>query len=561
MPAKSLDTIKKVTRELSDEMLLQQLHGSDSTTYRPVPHIDGQPRTTWRIRLELGYDSSRCIALDINDEVVLGRSGDGPDFIALFDDASADHLGVSRRHALLRPTDNKLYILDLNSTNGTRLNGHSIGVNIPYSLSDSDLVTLGKLDLVVKIVEKPRSDPHLLEENDDQAEVLMRVAYAITSQLDRPGVLKQALELTLGLTEASEASIWLVDEQTGELFLECGMGIDDDQIKRLPMTDTLPGRVITTGKPLRANRELDGQRIKVKTGYLVEAVIYVPLTLGGVTFGVLSAVHHESGRLFSQQEEKRMSAIAEFTAVAVQNARLYQTTERALARRTKVITAFNYALSYDLKTRLNTIIGYAGLMAGDPTLDEATVDSAQQIVVAGNQMARLVERLLEITALNEDISARLQPFDLVDVVTRAVHDSEKKAIAKSTNLDLQLVGEPYILQGDAGRLHHSILNLIDNAIKYSPPGAEVHVALVYWENEVMISVRDTGPGIPTEDLPYLFERYFRSQPSGDGEVSIGLGLEFVRATAEAHRGSVLARNADGGGAEFIIKLPSTLRVV
>lgn len=555
------EKIKKVTRELNDELLREQLHLNDETVYQPMPHSDSASRPTWRIRLELAFNTAQSIGLDVNGEVVMGRGEVGPDIVPLFDAEDADHLGVSRRHAALRPTKDKLYIVDLNSTNGTKLNGHSIGVNTPYSISNGDLLTLGRLDVICKIVERPKVSGKVFKADDDLIDILPEVACRIISQLSRNDIMKQAMECILNFTEASEASIWLVDEQTGDLYLEAGMGTDDLQVKRLPVTDTLPGHVIATGKPLRANRERNGERVKVKTGYLVEAVVYVPLTLGGVTFGVLSAVHHEPGKLFAQREEKLMSAIAEFSAVAIQNARLYQTANSGMNYRTKVLTALNYALSYDMKNKANAIVGYTGMLAADPSLDVDIRDTAQQAAMEGDKMFRLIERLIEITALGDDSSTRHKPCDLVDAVKRAIHDSRHKAETKSVLMVLQVMGDPYVIQGDYARLYRSTLNLLDNAIKYSPEGGQVGVDVLFWDNELAVRVRDNGPGIPDEDLPYLFDRYFRSQQSADGEMGIGFGLEIVRATVEAHRGTVVARNIEGGGAEFVVKLPATLRVV
>ena len=555
------DKIRKVTAELNDELLRERLNLNDEISYQPVPYPDRPGRPTWRIRLELAFKTNQSIGLDVNGEVILGRGEDMLEVIPLFDAEDADHLGVSRQHAALRPTEDKLYIVDLNSTNGTWLNGRSIGVNTPYSLSNGDLITLGRLDVVIKIVNSPESASRPLDADDDLVSILPEVACRITSQLEREQVMKQAMEMVLTYTHANQASVWLVDEQTGELYLEAGMGTDELQVRRLPVTDTLPGHVIETGKPLRANRELNGEQVKIKTGYLVEAVIYVPLTLGGVTFGVLSAVHHEPGKLFSPKEEQLMLTIAQFTAVAIHNARLYKTADSSLAYRTKVMTALNYALSFDMKNRANAIIGYSSMLADDLALDEETRDISQNLAAEGEKMARLIERLLEITSLGEDTAVPHKPCDLIDAVTRAIRDSSGKADAKSIDLDFQIIGDPYIIQGNYTRLYRSTLNLLDNAIKYSPPGAQIMVGLVYWETEIALRVRDYGPGIPEEDLPYLFDRYFRSQPSPDGEISIGLGLELVRATVEAHRGSVQARNAEDGGAEFIIKLPATLRVV
>jgi signal transduction histidine kinase len=564
MVSNSDEMIRQVTSELSEQKLWDLRLAESEVVYRPVPHDHTAENPgnapVWRVRFDLTYDPRRRAGLDVNGEVILGRGEEGPGLVSLssFD---ADELGVSRRHVLLRPTNAKLYVIDLDSTNGTWLNGRSIGVNTPYSLANGDILALGQLEVVVRIIKRPANRIASHPETD-LVDILVPAARAITSQLAIDDVLKQALEMAVAHTGVDEASIWLVDEQTGELFLEAEQGIHDDLIRhmRLSVSDTLAGQVIATGQPVRANRQAGSAQIKVKTGYLVEAVIYVPLTLGNVTFGVLSAAHRATGRHLSARDEKLIATIADFTAVAVQNARLYQATNAALTRRAKIITALNYALSYDLRNLVNTTLGYAGLMDNSNSLDEEAQDIIAQLVRSGNAMAGLIDQLIEITMLNEDQTMHHSTCDLVEIANRATADMHGMASAKSTSLDFQLIGDPYFIKGDAAHLYHSVLNLIDNAIRYSPNGSQVAVALFFGQNDIIIRVRDTGPGIPEDDLPLLFDRYFRGKPSAGGQTGVGLGLEMVRATVDAHRGTVIARNVEGAGAEFIITLPATLRV-
>ncbi len=560
MATKSDDMIRKVTTELSEEMLLGQLFAEPHMAFRPVPHGDSKQYPVWRIRLDPTFDSRYHLGLDVNGEVALGRGQDAPDLVNLFDASEAEQLGVSRRHAMLRPTESKLYIIDLGSTNGTWLNGRSIGVNMPYSLSNGDILRLGRLEVTVQILKRPGYTTSLAS-NADLVEVLPSIARAITSQLEVKEVLKQATEMAKSFTPADEVTVWLVDEQTGELFLEAGQGINDGQVSRLPVADTLAGKVIKTGKPLRVSRQGDDAPIKLKTNYLVEAVVYVPLTLGGVTFGVISAVHRERGKSFSAQDEKMIAVIADLAAVAVQNARIYKATERTLNLRGKLVTALNYALSHDLKNLLNTMIGYAGLLEGDSSLDEETLDIASQITQTGNRMAHLFGQLVEVTTPGEDLFARFAPCDLVEEAMRVIDDFQDAASARSIRFDFQVRGDPYLIQADGVHLYRSIFNLIDNAIRYSPRGAQVAVSLEFWHNEIAIRVKDFGPGIPEDDLPHLFDRYFHGRQSPDGQAGLGLGLELVRAAVEAHRGSVTARNAEDRGAEFVITLPSSLRII
>jgi signal transduction histidine kinase len=133
------------------------------------------------------------------------------------------------------------------------------------------------------------------------------------------------------------------------------------------------------------------------------------------------------------------------------------------------------------------------------------------------------------------------------------------AESKTIRLSHQSLGNAYVIYGDVSYLYRSVLHLIDNAIKFTPERGQVSIELAYSHHDILIRVMDTGPGIPDEDLPLLFERYYRDTPTSDGRSGIGLGLEFVRSTVEAHRGSVSVRNGDDGGAEFLITLPSRLR--
>jgi len=557
MSVRKSDFVNQVTSELRAEELLG-LSLPPDITYRPVPHADSADGVVWRVRFDLAYDPTQCFGVDINDEVILGREDD--EGTISLDSFDAAELGVSRQHALLRPTRDKLYLIDLESTNGTWRNGRSIGVNTPYSLSNGDLLTLGKLELLVRIIKRPPGQTGTIGEDTDLAALILPVARAITSQLDVEEVLKQALEMTVSFTSVDGASIWLVDEHTGELFLEAAQGVEEEALKsmRLSVTESLAGQVIATGKPVRLNRRVDSEPIKVKTGFLVEAVIFVPLTLGGVTFGALAASHNKSGKRITARDERVMSTIAEFTAISVQNARVYQATERALSRRVKVLTAIQYALSQNLKQQINSILGYAGLLGIYNDLDDDSLDLLHHISDAGDQMATLVDQLVDITQQSEAPAFEHLPCDLVDEATRAISDLHSTAATRDIRFQLQVIGEPVMVMGDAAHLHRSIWNLLDNAVRYSPSGGEVGLTLVFSPTEILIRVRDWGPGIPEDDLPYLFDRYYRGYQLGIENGGIGLGLELVWTTVKAHRGTVTARNIDGQGAEFIISLPGTL---
>lgn len=323
--------------------------------YLPFP--DRAPcsptQPVWHVRFELLTDPPVSVALAINGDVILGRESQPPVFnLASF---KAEDFGVSRRHLKLRPTTHALYAIDMASTNGTLRNEQSIGINTPYPLRDGDRLTLGHLQTIVRIVRRPTGGTAILRQKADLADAMSEIARAITSQLEPREVLNRVAEMAMAFTEACETGIWLVDDQSGELFLEAQRGLDDEQARhlRIPIRGaSLAGQVIRTGRPLCTRREPGEEPIKINTDYLVESVIHVPITLGGVTFGVLMGASRTAGHSFGERDERLLTAVADFAAIAIQNARLHQSTDQALSRRVQELSALN-ELSHTVSASLD----------------------------------------------------------------------------------------------------------------------------------------------------------------------------------------------------------------
>ncbi len=555
------DHIKKVTSELSDEFLREQLDHKPDIEYHPVPlNTTSKGKAQWRIRLDVTFDSHIQVGLDIYSEVILGRGQESHAFDTIFKVLDIDKMGLSRRHAALRPTDTHLYLVDLGSTNGSGINGSSIGVNTPYALNHGDLIRLGRLELTVYFIRQPMLNQPAKKPNDVFDNV-SQIARAISSQLDLESVLKQAMEMAMSFIPSDEISIWLADEQSGELFLEAGRGLEIEHIQRLPVVDTLAGQVINTGKPVRSSRGKDGAQVKIKTGYLVESVLYVPLMLGGTPFGVLAAANQKAGSIFSDRDEKMLQLIADMTAVGVHNARQHQSIMRASLRRSKIVTALNVVLAHDMKNMAKSTVGYASLLNSYEFSSPDMADIVEQIGENGINMSQLINRLIEVTNLNDEPTLTQEPFDLLETVNIAVEEMRPLAQTKGIQLHLEVMGTPCFIQGDAAMIYRSMLNLLDNAIKYIPDEGYILVHTIFNNHEIVIRVQDTGSGIPEEELPYIFDQYYRGASGENGQPNIGLGLEYVRSTIEAHRGNIVARNAENGGAEFILSLPGRLRVV
>lgn len=791
------------------------LDEQSQVSFEPMPHpSDYEPiqnAPIWRVRFGSATETGVQFGLELNGEVILGRDTESSSILDL-KKYFPDLQGVSRQHLMLRPTTTNLYAIDVGSTNGTWRNGRSIGVNNPTPLNNGDVLDLGGLQIMINIIDRPNMQTGTLQEKLDLADALSQMAKAITSQLDPDEVLHKVLETAQFLTSADETAIWLIDESTGELFLEAEQGIEDEKIRRMRLPaseDNLVGKVLTTSEPLRAFRKPGEEQIKVKTGYLVESLLFVPITLGGVTFGVIGAGQRKTGKAFSQRDERLLIATADFAAIAIQNARLYQATDKALARRVKELTALNEvaravsssldlsrvynvlveqvtknwpvqsvqvylhndkvgglfplvfgknvsrprpinrgiiwqvaeskkalftndatqhqayhpnfdhvegqqtnsiacvpltikekvvgvlalfnrkegeftledmarleafshpvatavenarlfaesrrqqaailatartinepliildeqgnvlvsneaaqellasnmgqlfdgisrsvgrtaeviineriylatsqhlpevgtisvmqdityvkqlekdraefmrALSHDLKSPLTSIKGFAQLLGKVMTLNEKGERFVDQIVSATERMLEMIHQLLQVTH-EEVVELERVAVDMHSIVAEVMEDLEGAALGKSIDLLFDTTGDSYMILGDAVRLYHMTLNLVDNAIKYSPEKTNVKIWLNYTPEEVVIEVQDEGQGIPEGDLHRVFEKFYRGKHTG-GQQGTGVGLSVVAAIAKAHEGTASVYNRDEGGAGFKVTLPGKLR--
>jgi two-component system sensor histidine kinase MprB len=175
----------------------------------------------------------------------------------------------------------------------------------------------------------------------------------------------------------------------------------------------------------------------------------------------------------------------------------------------------------------------------------------------GRLLRDLVAQLEELTVLVADLVDLARgdepPGDVEDVrldtlVAEAVERARRHASDKVFSTQL----EPCLVEGVPGRLDRAVTNLLDNAAKWSPEGGRIEVSV----HDGEVTVRDHGPGIADDDLPYVFDRFYRAQ-AARGLPGSGLGLAIVRQVAESHGGTVVAERANGGGARMSLKLPTT----
>jgi signal transduction histidine kinase len=175
------------------------------------------------------------------------------------------------------------------------------------------------------------------------------------------------------------------------------------------------------------------------------------------------------------------------------------------------------------------------------------------------RMIRLVNNLLDLSKLESgQIQMAQIKLDLKEILGRSIASLVPRAEEAKVKLVSQFEEIPPVI-GDPDRLRQVFNNLIDNGLKYTPPGGKITVGCFYKEGNIKASVTDTGSGIPSEDLSHIFERFYQANKSRSREVGgVGLGLSITREIISAHGGRIEAQSKLGAGTRFIITLPAIL---
>lgn len=208
--------------------------------------------------------------------------------------------------------------------------------------------------------------------------------------------------------------------------------------------------------------------------------------------------------------------------------------------------------SHELRTPLTSVRTNIEVLAGEHTL--AAEDRRRllsDVVEQLGEMTTLIAGLIELARSEQ------QTFDSEDVrLDLLVADAVERARRNRPGVVFSIQLEESVIHGVPSTIDRAVTNLLDNAAKWSPPGAEVEVVV----RDGRLTVRDHGPGIAAEDLPYVFDRFYRAR-SARGMPGSGLGLAIVRQVAEAHGGGVEAEQADGGGTRMVLDLGRSLTAV
>jgi two-component system, OmpR family, sensor histidine kinase KdpD len=300
------------------------------------------------------------------------------------------------------------------------------------------------------------------------------------------------------------------------------------------------------------------QRAGFGTGqFPAESARYLPLRGSRATIGVLVLAPAVSAELLLSEPQRLLEAIADQLALALERARLAEVAHAAhlLAERTAMRNTLLASISHDLRTPLSAIAGAGSIVAqNDFALDlYRRVTLGRLIEDKARDMSDLLSNVLELVRLESGTDVLNRDWHaLGELVGIAIgrHESRLTGWEVSTDLPADLP----MLALDANLIVQLLSNLLENAIKYTPPGTHIRISACCELGHVRLVVEDTGPGLGIGAPEQLFEKFARGRIESNSG-GVGLGLAICRAVARLHRGEITAAASPGGGARFEVTIP------
>jgi signal transduction histidine kinase len=391
---------------------------------------------------------------------------------------------------------------------------------------------------------------------------MVEISRVLNSKSDIDDLLTYIIREAAALTESEAASILLLDRKTRQLRFKAASQMQPEMIDMpVPLSNSIAGAIITNNRPLiiddvgkdpRWNPDVS-QAIEFRT----RSILGVPMHDMDRPMGVLEALNKQEGN-FTYEDVETLAILADLAGVAVERARLIEELRQAnteLNELDQTKSSFIALASHELRTPLSVILGYVSFLR-----DEATLETAEQldyVMTAAIRLRSLIQDMLnfQYTAAGEN-KLNLKQVDCVEMLQEIVDSRDETAIAKQQSITINLPAAKIPVFVDMGMIEVVINNLLGNAIKFTPQGGHIEIALSTKADEVWFTVSDDGIGIPSDKLERIFTRFYQVEDHMRRHYEgMGLGLAIAKELVELHHGRIWVENKQPKGSKFFVALP------
>jgi signal transduction histidine kinase len=404
----------------------------------------------------------------------------------------------------------------------------------------------------------------LLKETEQRAAELAAVntvSSAMASELDLEALIQLVGEQTRTIFRADIAFVALLDEDRGMINFPYTYG---EELVSIHLGEGLTSKIIQTKQPLLINEEMDRQVAEIGAtivGIQSQSFLGVPIIVNGKAVGVLSVQSRTQEGIFNQDDVRLLSTIAANVGTAIDNAKLYQEAQKSRAdaeQANNAKSAFLANMSHELRTPLNAIIGFTRIVRrkGEGLLPEKQIENLDKVLISADNLLGLINDVLDIAKIEagrmDVIAANFRLSALIDLCTNTAQPLLQPDVYLEKHIDESLE----IIHSDQDKIRQIVLNLLSNAAKFTPHGKITLSAMREGEQNLSISVADTGIGISAEALPRIFKEFEQADTTTTRRYGgTGLGLTISRNLARLLGGELTAKSSEGEGSTFTLTIP------
>ncbi|WP_420629178.1 GAF domain-containing protein [Candidatus Leptofilum sp.] len=407
-----------------------------------------------------------------------------------------------------------------------------------------------------------------LEQRTQELTAINAVGRDISATLDLNAVLEQIAEHAQRLLNADASAVYLPDASGKVLRATVAKGAIADRILAhpVPLGVGIIGHLAQQGRAEFVNdatRDPRAGTIPDTPENVEEKLMAAPLFTGSQVSGMMAIWRGTGGEPFSEDDLNFVQALAQQTAVALENARLYSEAQAARLEAeaaSEAKSSFLANMSHELRTPLNAIMGFTRIVKrrGQEALPEKQLDNLDKVLVSADHLLSLINTVLDIAKIEaQQLDVQRTEFDLIALVELCVM-TIRPLLKPDVVIYQNITRDSILITSDEEKAKQILLNLLSNAAKFTYEGA-IQVAVAVGKTEVAISVQDTGIGIPPEKLEVIFEAFKQADDSSTRQFGgTGLGLSISRQLARLLGGDITATSTLGKGSAFTLTLPVKL---
>ena len=384
---------------------------------------------------------------------------------------------------------------------------------------------------------------------------VIEISRDLASTLDLDTLLNDIVRAAADITHAEAASILLYDDTARQLYFQVATNIDEPTMRGLvvPLEKSIAGWIVTNRQSLRIEDAHKDERffsdVEQSIGYETKSLLGIPLITKNKVVGVLEVVNKKRGK-FTDPDESMLTVLGAQAAVAIENARLFQQSD--------LIAEF----VHELRTPLASLSTATYLLLRPEMSREQSDQIVNNIHNETLRLNSLASSFLDLARLESGrVQFRKTRFSSADLIYEVRDVMMSKAQETDIQIRVDLPSDMPLLEADRDKVKQVLINLISNAIKYNRPNGSVILNGDFTEDEISITVQDTGLGIPDDALPHLFQKFYRVREHEGKASGTGLGLSICKQIVQGHAGRIEVKSKMGVGTSFNIFLPRSPRTM